>query len=444
LLIAIVTLTLRKVIVVFLLVLAPMAIVFWILPGTDKWWKMWKDNFVKLMLMFPIIIGFVSAGRIFAYIASGMGNDNSINFFVILIAYFGPLFLIPKTFSMGGQLMTWGANGINKAGWKLKETRPIKRVEEARQHNIKARDTNSKLAGLEQATSGRNWLSRGVGRVRAGSAGAGVYGIGNIRRRDLDSGAYARQLRANERKADMDNKVSELSEMMRGTTNQNADIDNILNAEEGQQANVNGRMRTVTCRMQHAALLQAPTLRRHNAIDNYMTRLNMSGNQQALGEATDIVSSNFATFDDAVPDIARGDPIGASISPTSNSWQTAVNKYNSVGGDRRAAIQYSIRQLINSGNAAQQQQAIGHINSILSNANVEDAHKAQLLADLQNYGLAAAGIDYNDIAASGGNMRIGMNPAGQLDIVPTIAPPAGGAPGPGAPGGGPAPGAPTP
>ena len=117
---AIVFLTIRKVALVFLLILAPMAIALWILPNTQKTYKQWWQNFSKLLLMYPIIVGFLAIGKVFAHVAATAGAANDTNklltFFIVLIAYFGPFFLIPKTFKFAGGMMAMVGNGLNKAG----------------------------------------------------------------------------------------------------------------------------------------------------------------------------------------------------------------------------------------------------------------------------------------------------------------------------------------
>ncbi len=141
LLTAFIVLILRKLILILLIILAPVAFILWILPGTEKYWKSWQDNFTKLLLMFPIIMGLIAAGRIFAYITScSNGNcgyktalatphlafahigslpvpymasfTDFIGLFIIIGAYFGPYFLLPKAFQWGGTAMKLAGKGV--------------------------------------------------------------------------------------------------------------------------------------------------------------------------------------------------------------------------------------------------------------------------------------------------------------------------------------------
>lgn len=132
LVVAFIVLLLRKIFVLALVILAPLAFILWILPGTSRYWKMWADNFTKLLLMFPMIMALVATGRVFAYIVSGGSNQASaslvphmaithlgplpvlyigsvksfVDIAVIVFAYFAPYFLLPQTFKWGGTFMS--------------------------------------------------------------------------------------------------------------------------------------------------------------------------------------------------------------------------------------------------------------------------------------------------------------------------------------------------
>lgn len=98
--VALVTLILRKVLIIGLLILAPLALVAWVLPGTQKYWTSWWNLFIKLLLMFPLIMVLIASGKIAASIIGQ--QDNAISPLIALIVYFLPLFLIPATFKFAG------------------------------------------------------------------------------------------------------------------------------------------------------------------------------------------------------------------------------------------------------------------------------------------------------------------------------------------------------
>ncbi len=112
------TLLFRKILIILALIFVPVALIAWMMPndGLRKYWKLWWDNFIKALMMFPLIIALIAAGRIFAKIGSGQGDI--VGFFIVLVGFFGPLFILPKTFKWGGTLMQAAGQGIASAGQK--------------------------------------------------------------------------------------------------------------------------------------------------------------------------------------------------------------------------------------------------------------------------------------------------------------------------------------
>lgn len=100
-LIAFVVLTIRKMLIIFMVLLAPFAIACYILPNTQKVYKLWWETFSKGLLMFPIIMGFIAVGRVFARVA-GEGGGGLLDQLVMVIAYFGPYFALPAAFRLAG------------------------------------------------------------------------------------------------------------------------------------------------------------------------------------------------------------------------------------------------------------------------------------------------------------------------------------------------------
>lgn len=100
-------LVLRQILVIMCVLFFPFALLAWVLPGTERYWKMFKDNFLKLLLMYPMIVGLIAAGRIFGYVGASAGGVAG--FCIVLIGFFGPLLILPKTFQWGGAAL--GAMG---------------------------------------------------------------------------------------------------------------------------------------------------------------------------------------------------------------------------------------------------------------------------------------------------------------------------------------------
>lgn len=84
-------LLLRRVAIIMLLILSPIAIMSSVLPNTDGLWKFWKGAFSKLLLMYPMIMILVAAGKIFGYVSAGTNatKDTDMNQVLSSIFKFG-------------------------------------------------------------------------------------------------------------------------------------------------------------------------------------------------------------------------------------------------------------------------------------------------------------------------------------------------------------------
>ncbi len=99
-----VLLNVRELIIVFLMVLAPLAILSWIFPGNDKAWKLWWNTFTKLLLIYPLVIGMLMLGRGMAAVVAGLEGDSATVFTTLmkLVFYIGPFFFIIAIFKYAG------------------------------------------------------------------------------------------------------------------------------------------------------------------------------------------------------------------------------------------------------------------------------------------------------------------------------------------------------
>lgn len=103
----------RQILIMLLVITAPLAIVCWILPNTERVWKMWWDFFLRALVVFPIIALFIAGGRVIAQLATMQatqsGENNFLGSTIAFIAYFGPYFALPAAFRLaGGAIATIG------------------------------------------------------------------------------------------------------------------------------------------------------------------------------------------------------------------------------------------------------------------------------------------------------------------------------------------------
>jgi hypothetical protein len=112
--IAILVLILRQVLIIMLLLFAPIAIMAYILPNTQRVYKLWWESFSKILLMFPLIAAFIATGRVFSAIA--IHNGGALNQLIGFVAYFAPYFLIPLTFKFAGGALRQIGGFVNDRG----------------------------------------------------------------------------------------------------------------------------------------------------------------------------------------------------------------------------------------------------------------------------------------------------------------------------------------
>lgn len=151
--IAFLILLLRQIFVVALLLLAPLAILAWIFPGNDKLWKAWWSLFSKLLLMYPLIVGVIAAGRIFAFIidqSNPAGLDGAVLApLMTVVAWIVPYAFIPFTFKFAGGMfatISGMANDRSKGLFdrqRQKRAARLKRFQEDRAINAHKYDPSS-------------------------------------------------------------------------------------------------------------------------------------------------------------------------------------------------------------------------------------------------------------------------------------------------------------
>ncbi len=66
-----IVLIIRQLLIVGLILAAPLALLVWIFPGNDKLWNLWWGAFTRILLMYPMIMGLLALGRVFAWLIAG-------------------------------------------------------------------------------------------------------------------------------------------------------------------------------------------------------------------------------------------------------------------------------------------------------------------------------------------------------------------------------------
>jgi len=167
-LVFIITLGVRLLLIDVFIILSPVAIILWVLPNTEKLFKKWLDNFIKAILMFPLISLLMSAGLIVSSVAQAGGGGS----FATIIGLFGPIvafFLMPMTFKMAGGAMAGATSAIAKVGNAGNNKVQNSKMATSAKDNSKAlRESRN----LEKAVNGT-----GFGKRRAQISGGFGFGM---------------------------------------------------------------------------------------------------------------------------------------------------------------------------------------------------------------------------------------------------------------------------
>lgn len=122
----VITLLMRKIIIQILVVLSPLAFVAFVFPGTEKFFKIWLQNFIKIIIMYPLIVLMFSAASLVSAVNGANANAASFGFGNIFAAIMPIIvcFLVPQTYKWGGGMMGAASGYVNQyvggAGKKVK------------------------------------------------------------------------------------------------------------------------------------------------------------------------------------------------------------------------------------------------------------------------------------------------------------------------------------
>ena len=227
LVVAIFTLIIRKMLIIILLVISPLALLAWILPGTQNLWNTWWKLFSRLLAMLPLIALLFAAGRIGASIMLESNTDNTLRMILAIIVYFAPLFLIPSTFKFAGGMFTTATKCLTKPVIKAralvrfggKDRAKLNKDNSAYALNEKARDADKisqKQKGYSETLLEKKGLTgKYLNRKRFGG---GMHGVSDTGQSDILARAAA--ARSQEEKQQMDNARARGNyevEMLRGS-----------------------------------------------------------------------------------------------------------------------------------------------------------------------------------------------------------------------------------
>ena len=168
----------RDLAIIVFIIMAPVAIACFALPNTEKIWKMWSSNFMKVLLMFPIVAAFIAAGRVFSAILFSQGG--TLYQLMAFVVYFAPYFMIPTAFKMAGGIMATAGNVA--ASVRSRVNQPVAGVRK----NMLGKNMQRMQNGTR--FQGSNPLARTFNRATSGASlgWKGHLGVGKQGRGALD------------------------------------------------------------------------------------------------------------------------------------------------------------------------------------------------------------------------------------------------------------------
>ncbi len=194
--VAFLVLIVRQLVIIVLIIFAPIAILAFILPNTQKVYKLWWESFSKALLMFPIIAAFIAVGRVFAAVSATSGGG-TLGDFIGFVAYFAPYFLLPLTFRFaGGALANIGGfiDNKGKGGFdRLKKFRQGqyqshggRKIENAGRRVLSTRaDFNDKLQDIASRDSMNPLARKAIGRFASTTAGHNLEALQSAKRQNV-------------------------------------------------------------------------------------------------------------------------------------------------------------------------------------------------------------------------------------------------------------------
>lgn len=190
-LIAFCVLMFRELAVVFLTIMAPIAIVMMILPNTKKAWDMWRNAFFALLIIFPVISAMIAVGRVFALTTAPNGAESgTFAQIVAFIAYFLPYFLLGFVITrIGGvagalnNVLKQGAAPINKAAQGYRQNKTGTNLA-AMKSGTRFNEAGNFIPGSARVARRFNRTSGALGTGMQGHFGLGERGAQAVSQKD--------------------------------------------------------------------------------------------------------------------------------------------------------------------------------------------------------------------------------------------------------------------
>ena len=118
--VAVLILAARQALIIALIMIAPIAFVAFILPGTQKYFSRWQGIFMNMLLVFPLFSLLFGGSQLAAFIIAQNANDIQTILFAMFIQV-APLVITPFLIKFSGQLLGRIAGMVNNPAKGLKD-----------------------------------------------------------------------------------------------------------------------------------------------------------------------------------------------------------------------------------------------------------------------------------------------------------------------------------
>ena len=119
-----VTLAIRQGLIIFLVLISPIAFALYCLPNTEQYFKKWWSLLVKTLMVYPIVMVVFAMSYVLGVVMTNFGIQPQILADIMsLIAMVAPLFMIPFAFKMSGGIIASVQGAVT--GLKSRATKPM-------------------------------------------------------------------------------------------------------------------------------------------------------------------------------------------------------------------------------------------------------------------------------------------------------------------------------
>ena len=146
----------RQALIIILIIVSPLAFVCYLLPGTEKWFKKWRDSFLTMLVFFPafaVVFGGAQLAGIII-IQNASGSNGAIMHVLGMLVQIIPLAITPLIMKFSGGVLGKFAGFVNDKNKGLYDR--TKNWSKDRRETIK----NKKLANANMARFNPNRLRR--------------------------------------------------------------------------------------------------------------------------------------------------------------------------------------------------------------------------------------------------------------------------------------------